>query len=154
MQDNFNTDDYFRLGIQGNEVIDSYFETLNTRGKFIWFNKLSQQSYINNNNLSGYSYIQNNTLSSGSYIYNNTLSSNSYIYNNTLSSSQLIFKNEIISKNVSNLEIRNSNVSIPDTATIIFDTNLSKTIFRRLDGTPRLQYVNNSDVIVITDVDA
>ena len=283
MQDDFNTNDYYHLGIQGNDVIDSYFETLNTRGQFIWFNKLSQFSYIYNNTLSGNSYIYNNTLSSGSYIYNNTLSGNSYIYNNTLSSgsyiynntlssgsyiynntlsgnsyiqyntlsgsyiynntlssssyiqyntlssssyiqnntlssssyiqnntlsisyiryntlsssyiqnntlssssyiqyntlsgnsriqnntlsgnsriqyntlssSQLTFSNEIIGKTTSNLEIRNSNVSIPNTATIIFNPSLSKTIFKRLDGTPRLQYVNNSDVIVITNVDA
>jgi hypothetical protein len=104
--------------------------------------------------LSGNSRIQNNTLSGNSRIQNTTLSGSSSIQNTTLSGSQLTFSNEIIGKTTSNLEIRNSNVSIPDTATIIFDTNLSKTIFRRLDGTPRLQYVNNSDVIVITDVDA
>jgi hypothetical protein len=199
MQDDFNTDDYFYLGIQGNEVIDSYFETLNTRGKYVWFNKLSQFSYIQNNTLSSSSSIYNNTLSSSSSIYNNTLSSsssinddnlsiNSYIQNNTLSSisaiqyntlsgyssilyltlsrnsyivnntlingSQLVFTNEIINKTATNLEIRNSSVSIPNTATIIFNRDLSKTIFNRLDGTQRLQYVNNSDVIVITDVDA
>ena len=37
-------------------------------------------------------------------------------------------------------------------ATIIF--NISKTIFKREDGTSRLQYVNNSDVIIITDINA
>lgn len=57
-------------------------------------------------------------------------------------------------KSISNLEIKNSNVSIPNTATTIFNTSLSKIIFKRLDGTARLQYVNNSDVIVITNVDA
>ena len=324
-QDDFNTDDYFYIGIQSNEVIDSYFETLNTRAKNIWFNNLSQISYIQNNTLSSGSYIQNNTLSGSSYIQNNTLSINSYIeyntlsgnsyiqnntlnnssrinsntlsgssinyntlsnnsyiqnntlsnnsyiqnntlsinsyieyntlsgnsyiqnntlnnssrinsntlsgssinyntlsnsyiqyntlsnnsyiqyntlsnggsiqyntlssgsirnntlsnnsyiqyntlssgsirnntlnngsriQNTTLSGSQLTFSNEIIGKTASNLEIKNSNVSIPNTATIIFNPSLSKTIFKRLDGTPRLQYVNNINIIVITNVDA
>ena len=222
------TDDYFYIGIQGNQVIDSYFETLNSLAKYIWFNELSKMSvikdnilsktsffylnilsndshfssnilsnsyfdsntlsknsriqnntlsngyfdsntlsnsyiqnntlsnsYIQNNTLSSNSYIQNNTLSSNVYIQNNTLSSNVYIQNNTLSNgSVLTFSNKIIGKTVSNLEIRYSNVTIPNTATIIFNTNLSKTIFKRLDGTPRLQYVDNSDVIVITNVDA
>lgn len=31
---------------------------------------------------------------------------------------------------------------------------MEKTIFRRLNGTPRLQYVDNSDVIVITNINA
>ena len=259
-QDDFNTDDYFYIGIQSNEVIDSYFETLNTRAKNIWFNNLSQISYIQNNTLSSGSYIQNNTLSGSSYIQNNTLSINSYIeyntlsgnsyiqnntlnnssrinsntlsgssinyntlsnsyiqyntlsnnsyiqyntlsnggsiqyntlssgsirnntlsnnsyiqyntlssgsirnntlnngsriQNTTLSGSQLTFSNEIIGKTASNLEIKNSNVSIPNTATIIFNPSLSKTIFSRLDGTARLQYVNNINVIVITNVNA
>lgn len=109
-QDNFNTDDYFRIGIQGNEVIDSYFETLNTRGKYIWFNKLSQFSYIKNTTLnnsssisnttfSGISFTENitfsnssiehNTLSNGSNIKSTTLSNNSYINYNTLSNSYI-----------------------------------------------------------------
>lgn len=175
-QDDYNTNDYFYLGIQGNEVIDSYFETLNTRGKYIWFNKLSQISYIYNTTLSSNSFIQINTLSISSYIESNTfsrfskiqyitLSSSSSIQNSTFSSfsniqyitlsrSRLYFPDEVVNKTLSNLEIRNSNLSIPNTAKIIFVANLSKTIFNRLDGTPRLQYVNNSDVTVITDVDA
>lgn len=165
MQDDFNTNDYFNLGIQCNEVIDSYFETLNTKSRYIWFNKLSQKSYfynstlssssfILNNTLSGDSFIRDNTLSSSSFILNNILRSNSSILNNTLSSGQLVFSNEIISKTVSDLEIIHGSVSIPNTATIIFNPSLSKTIFRRLDGAPRLQYVNNSNAVVITDVNA
>ena len=195
-QDDFNTNDYLYVGIQGNQVIDSYFETLNSLAKCIWFNELSQFSYIQNNTLSN-SYIQNNTLSnsyiqgntlSNSYIYNNTLSS-SYIYNNTLSYGINISNNtlssystiqyntlssystiqyntlsnnsilqftggDVVSKTLTNLTMEGNNTNIPITATIVFNQNISKTIFKREDGTSRLQYVNNSDVIVITNIDA
>ena len=271
-QDNFNTDDYLYIGIQGNQVIDSYFETLNSLAEYIWFNELSQFSYIFNNTLSGsyiqyntlsgrssienntlsgsyiqyntlsnssienntlsgsyiqyntlsnsyiqnntlsgtssisnntlggYSYIQYNTLNSNSYISNNTLSgnssiysntlssnsyfnsntlnSNSYISNNTLSNSSYIYNNtlsngtniknntfinnsilrfsggSLVSKTLTRLNMEGNNTSISITATIIFNQNISKTIFKRQDGASRLQYVNNSDVIVITNVNA
>ena len=195
-QDDFNTNDYLYVGIQGNQVIDSYFETLNSLAKCIWFNELSQFSYIQNNTLSN-SYIQNNTLSnsyiqnntlSNSYIYNNTLSS-SYIYNNTLSYGINISNNtlssystiqyntlssystiqyntlsnnstlqftggDVVSKTLTNLTMEGNNTNIPITATIVFNPNISKTIFKREDGASRLQYVNNSDNVVITNVDA
>jgi len=282
-QDDFNTNDYFFLGIQGNEVIDSYFETLNTRGRYIWFNKLSQQSFIIINTLSnsGYiynntlgdnssiqyntlssnssirsntlssssiqnntlnsmshiqyntlssssiqnntlsnntiissntlsmSYIQYNTLSNGCYIYNNTLSDESYIDSNTLSSNSSIKSNTLSSSssiqnstlssmsyiqyntlsNVSSIQnntlgdnsyiqfntLSRSNFTFSNAVNItrcnansfnipgstinlsgatIISSNYTKELFNRQDGTPRLQYVNNSDVIVITDVNA
>ena len=171
-QDDFIPYDY--IGIQGNQVIDSYFETLNSLAEYIWFNELSKQSYISYNTLSSNSYIKNNTLSSSyisyntlnsnSNIYNNTLSSGSNIYNNTLSSSN-IYNNtlsnssllrfsggDVVSKTLTKLTMEGNNTVIPTSATIIFNQNISKTIFKREDGTSRLQYVNNSDVIVITDV--
>ena len=160
------TDDYFYIGIQGNQVIDSYFETLNSLAKYIWFNELSQFSFFNSNTLSNDSSIQNNTLSS-SYIQYNTLSNDSYIQNNTLSSYSSIQYNtlssssilqfsggSLVSKTLTRLTMEGNNSNISITATIIFNQNISKTIFKRGDGTSRLQYVNNSDVIVITDVDA
>ena len=285
-QDNFNTNDYLYIGIQGNQVIDSYFETLNTRAKHIWFNSLENQSYIfkntlsissyiytntlsggsnissitlsinssiitnilssnsyissmtlssssissntlsggsyilnntlsnsyinyntlsfgsniqnntlslgskiqnntlssnnniqnntlsfggniNNNTLSFGSNIQNNTLSFGSNINNNTLSSNSNIQDNTLSSGGNIQNNtlsnnsilqftggDVVSKTLSRLTMIGNNTSISISANIIFNQNISKTIFKREDGSSRLQYVNNRDVIVITDVNA
>ena len=240
-QDDFNTLDYLYIGIQGNQVIDSYMETLNSLARYIWFNELSQFSYIQNNTLSdsgissntlssnssiqnntlsggsyiqnntlsnsssisnntlsssssiynntlsGGSYIQNNTLSSyssisnntlsssssiynntlsSSYIYYNTLSSNSYIQNNTLSSSNIYYNTlsnssllqfsggDVVSKTLTRLTMEGNNTNIPITATIIFNQNISKTIFKREDGTSRLQYVNNSDVTIITNVNA
>ena len=171
------TDDYFYIGIQGNQVIDSYFETLNSLAKYIWFNELSQFSFFNSNTLSNNSSIQSNTLSnnisiqsntlSNSSIQSNTLSSYSYINSNTLSSYSYINRNTLIndsilqfsggslvSKTLTRLTMEGNNTSISITATIIFNQDISKTIFKREDGTSRLQYVNNSDVIVITNVDA
>jgi hypothetical protein len=174
-QDDFNTYDYLYIGIQGNKVIDSYFETLNSLAKYIWFNELSQFSGISNNTLSNSSIsyntlsnssnIQNNTLSTGGNIQNNILSGGSYIQNNILSSGSRIQNNtlnnnsilqftggSLVTKTLSKLTMEGNNTSIPITATIIFNGNISKTIFKREDGMSRLQYVNNSDVIVITDV--
>ena len=250
------TDDYFYIGIQGNQVIDSYFETLNSLAKYIWFNELSQFSFFNSNTFSSGSYFQNNTLSgsriqnntlsrsyfynnnfsnnsniqsntltnsniqsntlsnsniqsntlsnsyiqsntlSNSLIHNNTLSNsyiqsntltNSYIQSNTLSSYSNIQSNtlsnsniqsntltnsyiqsntlindsilqfsggDVVSKTLTKLTMEGNNTIISITATIIFNQNISKTIFKREDGTSRLQYVNNSDVIVIADVNA
>ena len=259
-QDDFNTDDYLYIGIQSNQVIDSYMETLNTLANYIWFNELSKQSsfssntlsggssfssntlsgssfnsntlsgssfnsntlsggssfssntlsggsYIQNNTLSGSSfrsntlsngssfnsntlsggssfqsntlsgnsyiqyntlsnsYIQNNTLSN-SYIQNNNLSGNSRIQNNTLSNSYIennTFSNgsilefsggSLVSRTLDKLTMEGNNIAIPITATIIFNENISKTIFKREDGVARLQYVNYSDAVVITDVNA
>ena len=114
---------------------------------------MSGGSYIQNNTLSN-SYISNNTLSS-SYIQNNTLS-NSYIQNNTLSNSSLLqfSGGSLVSKTLTRLTMEGNNTSISITANIVFNQNISKTIFKREDGTSRLQYVDNSDVIVITNVDA
>ena len=221
-QDDFNTDDYLYIGIQGNQVIDSYFETLNSLAKYIWFNELSQLSYIQDNTLSSsigiqgntlskLSRIQDNILSSNSSIQDNILSSNSSIQDNTLSSSSRfsyntlsgssnIFNNTLIgssifsyttlsgstdiqnntlsdkskiqnntfsngsllqfsggilvSKTLTRLTMVGNNATISISATIVFNQNISKTIFKREDGVSRLQYVNNSDVIVITDMDA
>ena len=256
-QDDFNTNDYLYIGIQGNQVIDSYMETLNTLAGYIWFNKLSQFSYIQNNTLSsnsffnlntlsnsyfqsntlsGNSYFQLNTLSnysyfnlntlsnssfqsntlsgnsyfnlntlsnssfqsntlsnysyfnlntlsnssfqsntlsnysyfnlntlSNSYFQLNTLSNNSYFYANTLSNSSfqsntlsgssiLQFTGTLSSKQIARLTMIGNITSISSSATIIFNPNISKTIFKREDGTSRLQYVNEFDVIVITDL--
>ena len=281
------TNVYSYVGIKGNQVIDSYFETLNTRAEYIWNNELSQQSYIRNNTFSFSSTIQSNTLSSSSYIQNNALSFSSYIQNNTLSSSSRIQNNtfsfsnisnntfssssyiqnnalsdisnisnnalsdisnisnnalsfssyiqnnalssssyiqnnalsnsstiqsntlsssssiqnnalsfssyirnntfsfssyinnntlssssriqnntlsnnsflqftggDVVSKTLTKLTMEGNNTNIPITATIVFNQNISKTIFKREDGTSRLQYVNNSDNVVITNVNA
>ena len=109
-QDNFNTDDYLYVGIQSNQVIDSYCETLNFRGKYFWFNSLENQSYISYNTLSNSSNISNNTLSNSSGISNNTLS-NSRISSNTLSSSN-ISNNTLSHSNISNNTLSSrSNIS-------------------------------------------
>ena len=105
--------------------------------------------------MSSYSSIQSNTLSYGGNIFNNTLSSYSYFQSNNLSNdSFLFFIGTLSSKQVQRLTMIGNDTPISSSATIIFNINISKTIFKREDGTSRLQYVNNSDVIVITDVNA
>jgi hypothetical protein len=115
--EDFNTTDYYFLGVQSNLVKDSYFECINFIGEYLWFNTLTQQSYmhnnitdtsgyisgntlsvfggINGNTLSGSSIISGNTLSNGGSIYSNTLSGSSIISGNTLSSGGYISGNTL-----------------------------------------------------------
>jgi hypothetical protein len=93
--DDWNTDDYYYLGVQSNLVKDSYLECINFIGDNIWFNTLTQQSWMHNNITNANSYISNNTLSDGGYIVNNTLSNISGISNNTLSDGSGINNNTL-----------------------------------------------------------
>ncbi len=112
--DDFNTTDYYYLGVVGNYVKDSYLECINFIGGYLWFNTLTQQSYMYNNITDTNSVIQYNTLTasnitdntlanssinyntlSGSTIFNNTLSGGSGINNNTLSGNTSINNNTL-----------------------------------------------------------
>ena len=114
-------------------------------------NTLSNYSYFNLNTLSN-SYFQLNTLSNNSYFYANTLSNSSFQSNTLSGSSILQFTGTLSSKQIARLTMIGNITSISSSATIIFNPNISKTIFKREDGTSRLQYVNEFDVIVITDL--
>jgi hypothetical protein len=172
-QDNFNTNDYFEVGIRGNQVIDSYCETLNFIGKY--FSKMvfhkksylssiifSKNSSMENNNFDISSFFANSILNRSRIFYNCFLTE-SYLDNCSLNSTQIYNNNfqsssleEQILKNRSLFGITFKDVNINmdlSNSTVIFNS-ASKNIFRRSNLVPRLQYVNNSDVIVITDVDA
>ena len=96
--------------------------------------------------------FDSNTLSSISSFDSNTLSNSSFQSNTLSSSSTLEFTGTLSSKLVERLTMIGNNASISTIATIIFNPNISKTIFKREDGESRLQYVNEFDVIVITDL--
>jgi hypothetical protein len=126
--EDWNTNDDVYIGVQSNLVKDSYLECINFIGRYLWFNTLTQLSYMRNNvtNISSRIYsntitssnIQNNTLNNSrilnntltsSSIYNNTLT-RSYIYNNTLTSGSSIQANTITNSNIYNNTLNNSNI--------------------------------------------
>ena len=136
--EDFNTNDYYYIGVQSNYVKDSYLECINFIGSYLWFNTLTQQSYmwnnksstnsqINNNTLTNSyfnyntltnSYINSNTLTS-SYIYSNTLTSSyinsntltsSYIYSNTLNANSSINSNTLTNSQISGNTLTSSNI--------------------------------------------
>lgn len=63
--DDFNTDDYYYLGVVGNYVKDSYLECINFIGGFIYENNLTGQSRIIENVIVLSGYIAANTLIGG-----------------------------------------------------------------------------------------
>ena len=148
-------------------VIPTITETQKLSNDFILVDDIVTKEVIELNGLelqaiedakipSSVSNIQSNTLSNSSNIYNNTLSGSSNIRYNTLSNDSILqfTGGSLVSKTLTKLTMEGNNTSIPITATIVFNQNISKTIFNRLDGQSRLQYVNNSNVIVITNVNA
>jgi hypothetical protein len=86
---------------------------------------------------------------------NFTFGNNIYCLNFTLgNNSSINLQNSgTITQNMQNLTIKdNCNVNVDiSAATTIYQT-FPKTIFARQDGTPRLSYYNNSDVLVIVPV--
>ena len=78
-----------------------------------------------------------------------------YISSNTLNNSQFIFSN--ISTNISNCQANAFNTvgaTISLSGASIIGSTYSKNLFSRQDGGNRLSYVNNSNVQVITNVNA
>ena len=130
---------------------DFYNNTLS--GSSFNSNTLSSNSSFNSNTLSSNSSFNSNTLSSSSYFQNNTLSNSSYFQNNTIQSNSIWqFTNTITGNTLQNITTNAANVNIDiSAATDIYGT-FSKNIFSRQDGTPRLSFVNNSDIVVIEDV--
>jgi hypothetical protein len=119
--DDWNTDDYNYIGVQSNYVKDSYLECINFIGSNLWFNTLSQQSYMYRNITDTNSDIEYNTLSIGA-IYENTLN-NSQIELNTLN------QNSQISSNTLNQNSQiNSNTLNNDNSYISSNTLISSTI--------------------------
>jgi hypothetical protein len=110
--DDWNTTEYWYLGTQSNLVKDSYFDCLNFRGGYLWYNILTEFSSINNiiadksyNCGIGYNHIfcsrMNDNTISGSQIYSNMMFL-SDINQNTLLDGSRINGNAIEISSISN----------------------------------------------------
>lgn len=109
--DDFNTVDYYYIGVVANYVKDSYLDCLNFIGEYLWSNRL-QVASISNTITDTFSSLSYNTLTN-SYFDNNVLSSGNLNFNklttfcsisdNTLYAAQLesnILNNSSINANV------------------------------------------------------
>lgn len=163
--------------IDFNTLEDSYIIT-NTisSGGFIEHNKCSQDSYIQFNSISS-SGISYNIISIQSIILNNNLQTNSFISENDINNSN-ISNNLLSSTIIQNNQLINSNFDFSPTGTLtsslisdvfsrnltsqqdlstasnIFLVNTTKNIFINSAGTERLSYYDNTDTLIISNVNA
>jgi hypothetical protein len=151
-----------------------YSNTLN--GGSIYSNTLSGGSNIYSNTLNGGNCeIGNNNILTGSQIFANeifggnlgrsgivltTLSAVSYIHQNRLKGGYFNFgltlpSNRVIAlvEMATGVDNRETEIDV-SSATFLFQVNLTKNIFTRQDGTPRLSYYDNTDTLKIVDVNA
>jgi hypothetical protein len=156
---------YLNNFVQGSYIYDNSFDLYTT----IKSNDFTNM-YMSGNQLSGVDLVYNKSTVGQSAITNSYIS-NCQIWANTFNSSQItsLFSNMSLVECVFN----RSSINIPsaiigyiqqttfNTATItifgsatatILSNLYTKTIYSRPDGTPRLQYYNNSDVLVIAAI--
>ena len=84
-----------------------------------------------------------------------TFGNNSYQYNLTFAeSTQLNYNNQTLNSNIEHVSFRTKAITVPDlsTATYIYDNTLLKDIYTRPDGTLKLKYMNDSDVLVVNNI--
>jgi hypothetical protein len=93
------------------------------------------------------------TLTNDSNINDNILTT-SGIEGNTLTNSTFDFSTSgtLSSKTIQYNYVQNSNITVDISATTTIFGNYPKNIFKRADGTIRLSYYNNSDVLTVVDV--
>ena len=109
-------------------------------------NELSSGSKIYNNSLTD-SCIIANVLAGGSLIQNNVPYRSVFGYNNLNNSSLDFSAGAVDDKRVDQITVRNSWATGDISAATIIYGNYSKEIIKRQDGTLRLLYFNNSDVL-------
>ena len=86
-----------------------------------------------------------------SYQNNLTFGQNSYQFNLTFGqNSQVDFNNQTLNSNMEYIDFKTKNITVPDlsSATYIFDGNV-KEVYQRPDGTIKLKFMNNSDVLEV-----
>ena len=121
------------------------------------------QSYLtfgqnaNQNNLTfgQNAYQYNLTFGQNANQNNLTFGNNSYQYNLTFAeSTQLNYSNQTLNSNIEHVSFRTKAITVPDlsTATYIYDNTLLKDIYTRPDGTLKLKYMNDSDVLVVNNI--
>lgn len=125
--EDFNTNDYWYLGVQSNYVKNSYLECINFIGEYLWSNTLTQMSYIHNNTTDKTSAISSNMLNLDSGITNNTLIG-SFITDNAITRSS-VYSNQLSDgSNINSNNLQNSNMggNILVTGCYILGNNLSQ----------------------------
>ncbi len=124
--------------MSGSSIRSNYLvsPTLNLTNYF-----LVEGSSINSNYLTNGSSINSNTLVSSS-IKSNYLTNGAQISNIAISE-KLLQNNNISSVNISN---------ILNTGTLLLNPNITKTFFRRPDGIVKISYYNNSDQLIIANL--
>jgi hypothetical protein len=95
--EDFNTIDYYYLGVQSNYVKDSYLECLNFIGYYLHDNSLTEKSYIRNNVFTTTALMAKNKLSNNSNISSNNLGSYSRMMVNSLSNASSMSNNTLLS---------------------------------------------------------
>ena len=140
-----------------------YSNTL-SNNSYIYFNTLSNNSSINSNTLSNNSGIQSNTLGSSNIqsntlnngrINSNTLSNSSYIqFNTLLNQSQIAvgLPYDLSGKTISNVTLSTAVINVDITAATYIFATYPREIYTRPDGTVKLKFMNNSDILEVHDI--
>ena len=91
-----------------------------------------------------YAYQHKLTFDSGAYQQNLTFAENT----------QLDYNNQTLNSNIQYVSFRTKAVIVPNlsSATYIYDNTLLKDIYTRPDGTLKLKYMNDSDVLVVNNI--
>ncbi len=141
-----------RLNINSNELV----------GSTIALNIGSVTSIINNNTLSESNITENTLISSSivndqlknSNITHMILTSNSGVNDNILNISSLNIgvTFPLVTKTIKFVTMEATTVNFDISSAVIIFGNYPKTIYKRPDGTPKLRYYNNSDILVIASV--
>ena len=149
-------------GIFNKRVINAYDESINFCGAYqynltfgrgasqfnLTFGQDANQSYLT----FGQNANQNNlTFGSNASQYNLTFGNNSHQYNLTFAeSTQLNYNNQTLNSNIEYVSFRTKAITVPDlsTATYIYDDNI-KEVYQRPDGTIKLKFMNDLDVLEV-----
>ena len=155
----------------GNTIGGAYFSS-NSIGAGFYNNSIGASFYNNSiganfyNNSMG-AYFANNSIganfynnSMGAYFYNNSIGANFHnnsigenFYNNSIGEN--FYSNSGILSYFNINDIKNSINTIDfSTATHVYSPTYNKTIFKRQDGTAKLSYFNNSDVLTVVAANA
>ena len=129
------------------------------------FGQRSTQSYLT---FGKGTHQSNLTFGQGAYQYNLTFGQGAYQYKLTFDdniiqtniefdiNTQLDYNSQTLSTSINNARFRTNGgvVTIPNisTATYIYDNTLLKDIYKRPDGTLKLKYMNDSDVLVVNNI--
>ena len=95
-----------------------------------------------------------NTFDNGSTIHNMTLNTSCNIRYNTFSKSNFVATNIIIEKVLQLTHFNGVNVNEDFSLSTIIFGGYTKNVFSRQDGTPKLSYFDNTDTLVVVNVNA